>query len=177
MSLQTGRKVTRRSGTELPMPRQVVKRVHALAADQPEKLVFYDRRGRSLGDSPTNIELTVNTVGLPIEVEQEEIEVAAQLQDCLLHEGLNDEEEPSLSDDTPRDEYTKTGVEHGQNEAPDRTNEILNNAESDIVTQTDGSHEQGDQLLVNIIHEDVEKLYNRGEVQEQKHPRSSTNQP
>jgi hypothetical protein len=45
MSLQTGRKVTRTSWTELPMPRQVVERVHTLADDQPEKLVFYDRHG------------------------------------------------------------------------------------------------------------------------------------
>jgi hypothetical protein len=156
MSLQTGRKVTRTSWTELPTPRQVVERVHAQAADQPEKLVFYDRHGRAIDDSSTNIELTDNEVGLPIEEEQEEVAVAAQMQDCLLHEGLTDEEDPSLSDDAPRDEYTHTGIEHGREETPDRTNEVLNIAESNIVTQTDGSHEQGNQVPVNIIHEDVE---------------------
>jgi hypothetical protein len=93
--------------------RCLVERVHASAADQPEKLVLYDRHGRAIGDSSTYIELTDNKVGVPIEDEQEEIEVAAKMQDCLLHEGLNDGEEPSLSDDAPRDEYTNTGVEHG----------------------------------------------------------------
>jgi hypothetical protein len=143
MSLQTGRKVTRTSWTELPMPRQVVERVHDLAADQPEKLVFYDRHGRAIGDSSTNIELTDDEVGLPIDDEQEEIQVAVQMQDCLLDGGLNDEEEEaSLSDGAPGD---GTGVEHGRDELPDRTNEILNIAESNIVTQNDGSHEQGEQ--------------------------------
>jgi hypothetical protein len=171
MSLQTGRKVTRISWTELPMPRQVVERVHALAADQPEKLVFYGRHGRAIGDS---IELTDNEVGLQLDDEQEEIEVAAQVQDCLLDGGPNDEEEASLSDGAPRD---GTGVKHGQDELPDRTNEILNIAESNIVTQTDGSHEEGEQAPLNITHENVEHAHNRGEVLEQKHPRSDTNQP
>jgi hypothetical protein len=78
-----------------------------------------------------NIELTDNEVGLQIDDEQDEIKVAAQMQDCLLDGGSNDEEEASLSDGAPRD---GTGVEHGQDEAPDRTNEILNIAESNIVT-------------------------------------------
>jgi hypothetical protein len=47
-------------------------------------------------------------------------------------------------------------VEHDQDESLDRTNEILNIAESNIVTQTDGSHEQGEQVPVKIIHEDIE---------------------
>jgi hypothetical protein len=153
MSLQTGRKVTRTSWTELPMPRQVVERVHALAADQPEKLVFYDRHGRAIGDSSTNIELTDNEVGLQLDDEQEEKELAVQMQDCLLDGGLNDQEEASLADGAPRD---GTVVELGQDELPDRTNEILNIAESNIVTQTDGSHEQGEQVPLNITHEDVE---------------------
>jgi hypothetical protein len=152
MSLQSGRKVTRTSWTELPMPRQGVERVHALAADQPEKLIFYDLHGRAIGDSSTNIELTDNEVGLQLDDEQEEIEVAVQMQDCLL-DGPNDEEVASLADGAPRD---GTGVELGQDELPDRTNEILNIAESNIVTQTDGSHEQGEQVPLNITHEDVE---------------------
>jgi hypothetical protein len=58
--------------------------------------------------------------------------VAAPLQDCLLDEGINNEEESSFSDDAPRDEYTNTGVEHGQDDSPDRTNEIHNIAKSNI---------------------------------------------
>jgi predicted metal-dependent HD superfamily phosphohydrolase len=82
----------------MPMPRQVVDRVHALATDKPEKLVFYDRHGRAIGDSSTNIELTDNEARIQIEDEQEEVEAAAHLHDCLLDGGINDEEESSLSD-------------------------------------------------------------------------------
>jgi hypothetical protein len=54
LSLRTGRIITRRSWTALPMPDDVIARVDALGADQPELLTFYDRRGRLVGD----IELT-----------------------------------------------------------------------------------------------------------------------
>jgi hypothetical protein len=93
------------------MPRQVIERVHALAADQPEKLIFYDRPGRAIGDNSTNIELTESDAR--IEEEQEERQVAAQLQDCIqpennvleLDEGTTDEEEMSLPGLTHGVEY------------------------------------------------------------------------
>jgi uncharacterized protein (DUF849 family) len=69
------------------MPRQVVERVHALAADQPQKLVFYDRHYSS-----TNTARTDNGARIQIEDEQEEVEVAAQLHDYLLDRGINIEE-------------------------------------------------------------------------------------
>jgi hypothetical protein len=76
------------------------------------------------------------------------------LQDCLLDGGITDEEEASLSDDAPRDGCTSTGVEHGRDESLDGTSKIHNI--SNIVSQTVGSHEQGEQVPVIIIHEDVE---------------------
>jgi hypothetical protein len=51
LSLRTGRIITRRSWTALPMPDDVIARVNALGADQPELLTFYDRRGRLVGDN------------------------------------------------------------------------------------------------------------------------------
>jgi len=50
MSLATGKKIIRRSWDVIPMPDTVIARVNALGADQPEQLIFTDRRGRPIGD-------------------------------------------------------------------------------------------------------------------------------
>jgi hypothetical protein len=70
-------------------------------------------------------------------------------------EASNDEE-TSLSDDTPRAEHPNTGDDHGQDESCDRTDEIHNFAESNITSQTVGSHEQGDQSLEDNMQEHVQ---------------------
>ena len=53
MNLRTGKRVTRRRWTKLPMPQEVIDRVNQLgkADHQPELLTFYDRKGRSIGDA------------------------------------------------------------------------------------------------------------------------------
>jgi hypothetical protein len=44
MALNTGKKITRRSWDVIPMPDTVIARVNALGTDQPEQLIFTDRR-------------------------------------------------------------------------------------------------------------------------------------
>jgi Reverse transcriptase (RNA-dependent DNA polymerase) len=60
LNLRTGRLITRRTWTSLPMPDEVIARVNALgkSENQPELLTFYDRRGLTLGelDLPHKIE-------------------------------------------------------------------------------------------------------------------------
>ena len=50
MALNTGKKIVRRSWDVIPMPNTVITRVNALGSDQPEQIIFTDRRGRPIGD-------------------------------------------------------------------------------------------------------------------------------
>jgi hypothetical protein len=50
MAVNTGKKITRRSWDVIPMPDTVIACVNALGTDQPEQLIFTDRRGRPIGD-------------------------------------------------------------------------------------------------------------------------------
>ena len=50
MALNTGKKIVRRSWDVIPMPDTVITRVNTLGSDQPEQLVFTDRRGRPISD-------------------------------------------------------------------------------------------------------------------------------
>jgi hypothetical protein len=50
MALNTGKKITRRSWDVIPMPDTVIAHVNALGTDQPEQLIFTDRRGCPIGD-------------------------------------------------------------------------------------------------------------------------------
>ena len=61
MNLRTGKKLTRRRWTALPMPQEVIDRVNKLgeADGQPSLLTFYDRHGNPVGDSENpNSDLT-----------------------------------------------------------------------------------------------------------------------
>ena len=53
LNLRTGKRITRRSWTELPMPQEAIERVNqlGLADRQPELLTFYDRKGRLIGET------------------------------------------------------------------------------------------------------------------------------
>ena len=53
LNLRTGKRITRRSWTEPPMPQEVIERVNqlGLADRQPELLTFYDRKGRLIGET------------------------------------------------------------------------------------------------------------------------------
>jgi hypothetical protein len=55
LNLRSGKRITRRRWTLLPMPQEVIDRVNQLgrADAQPELLTFYDRTGRLIGDSMT----------------------------------------------------------------------------------------------------------------------------
>jgi hypothetical protein len=55
LNLRTGKHITRRRWSQLPMPQEVIDRVDQLgrADGQPELLTFYDRKGRLIGESET----------------------------------------------------------------------------------------------------------------------------
>jgi hypothetical protein len=50
MSLQTMKKIVRRSWDSIPMPDTVIARVNKLGKDEPEQFIFTDRSGRLIGD-------------------------------------------------------------------------------------------------------------------------------
>ena len=50
MALNTGKKIVRRGWDVILMPDTVITRVNALGSNQPEQLIFTNRRGRSIGD-------------------------------------------------------------------------------------------------------------------------------
>ena len=50
MALNTGKKIVWRSWDGIPISETVIKRFKALGSDQPEKLIFTDRRGRPIVD-------------------------------------------------------------------------------------------------------------------------------
>ena len=50
MTLETGRKITRRSWDVIPTPDNVIARVNTLGGDQPDLPIFTDRHGRPIGD-------------------------------------------------------------------------------------------------------------------------------
>ena len=50
MALNTGNEIVRRSWDVILMPDTVITRVNTLGSDQPEKLIFTDRRRRLIGD-------------------------------------------------------------------------------------------------------------------------------
>ena len=53
MSLTTGAAVTRYGWDPIPMPSSVIARVNRLGKDQPELLLFTDRKGRLIGETDT----------------------------------------------------------------------------------------------------------------------------
>ena len=50
MALNTGNKIVRNSWYVIPMPDTVITRVKDIGSDQPEQLIFTDRRGRPISD-------------------------------------------------------------------------------------------------------------------------------
>jgi hypothetical protein len=50
MALDSGRKLTRFTWTNLPMPDIVIKRIKEMAKGQPEDLIFTDRKGQLIAD-------------------------------------------------------------------------------------------------------------------------------
>jgi hypothetical protein len=148
------------------MPKQVIERVHALALEQPEKLVFYDRHGKPICDNTTNIELAEFDTGA-----DNNNPIASHLHESLQSEtkefeqdGIADEEEMSLHSVTHEVEYTGNDDEHGQDQPPDQTNTI-DIKESNLVSQTVDSLKRGEQVSDHNI---------QGEVEHEQHLRRST---
>ena len=57
MSLTTGAVVTRHGWDPIPMPSSMIERVNRLGKDQPELLLFTDRKGRLIGEAePTGVD-------------------------------------------------------------------------------------------------------------------------
>ena len=92
LNLQTGKKITRRNWTHLPMPIEVIKRVNQLGKEQnqPTLLTFQDRHGHSTMDPDPYFQ--------PVDVDIEGV-----IQDP-------DEQDPNLQDENCDDEH------HNKNE-------------------------------------------------------------
>ena len=54
MSLKSAKKITRRNRDVIPMPDTVIAQVNYLGRNQPEQLMFMDKKGRHIG----NVKLT-----------------------------------------------------------------------------------------------------------------------
>ena len=110
MSLRTGKLITRRKFTPLPMPQDVVDRVDTLgkADKQRELLTFYDRHGRPIGDMADYETTGVDddedpTPGAPDDVETvQEPEVDQEVDDGPLFYDVEGEIVPN--DDESADE-------------------------------------------------------------------------
>jgi hypothetical protein len=84
MSLNSGKKITRRSWDAIPMPDTVIDRVNTLGKDQPEHIVFTDHKGRPIGD----VELT----GVDGDAQNETPQNIAS-DDVAIHDDLIEPEE------------------------------------------------------------------------------------
>jgi hypothetical protein len=58
LSLNTGRVISRRSWTVIPMTQLVIDKVNAMAADQPSLLTFLDRNGLEITDNDNDLLVT-----------------------------------------------------------------------------------------------------------------------
>ena len=86
MSLTTGAAITRYGWDPIPMTSSVIARVNRLGKDQPELLVFKDRKGRLIGEAePTGVD------GAEQPGQAEDLEDDVGLDD----EGAEDEEDLS----------------------------------------------------------------------------------
>ena len=104
MSLKTGKKITRRSWDAIPMPDVVIDRVNELGKDQPEQMVFLDRKGRPIGD----VEFTGVDRGRNVAPRQPSANPAVEILDDLDNPNQTNEQEavpePELHQPDPEGE-------------------------------------------------------------------------
>ena len=112
MNLCTGKRLTRRKWTALPMPQEVIDRVNNLgeADGQPSLLTFYDRHGNPVGDTQnTNAHLTA--------APEEETEENDTVPDIT---GLYQEPPNKHQDQEPPDEHkNEHEIDYGTEEVGD----------------------------------------------------------
>jgi hypothetical protein len=127
LNLRTGKRLTRRRWTSLPMPQEVIDRVNELgkADGQPELLTFYDRKGLLIGESETpGVSDSVDTTVPP-------------------DDGLGDFNPPTVSQDY--------GFDDGLDEEPDID---LPSAEDETVHEPEIPSENPNESLEDIDHPD-----------------------
>jgi hypothetical protein len=103
MSLNSMKKIVRRSWDAIPMPDTVIARVNKLGKDEPEQFVFTDRSGRLIGD----IELPgVNGDENETPQQQLDDEIAVENNDLEIAPNEETEEEPvqeeTIQEQAPR---------------------------------------------------------------------------
>jgi hypothetical protein len=76
MALDTGKKITRRTWDELPLPDVVIARVNELGKDMPEDLIFTDRKGRLIGE--------VKIPGVTVEYDAVDVDLTAEDEEPLI---------------------------------------------------------------------------------------------
>jgi hypothetical protein len=97
LNLRTGKRITRRRWTPLPMPQEVIDRVNQLgvADGQPELLTFYDRKGRLIGESETpGVPHTLHTT-IP------EDDGLGDLEASTVNDNYDPDEQTNIDQDVP----------------------------------------------------------------------------
>ena len=143
ISLNTGRIVSRRSWTVIPMTQSVIDRVNSMAADQPRLLTFLDRTGSEIADDnePETIQQEItheipgvigNDVQIPgvdaeVMEETKEIETENDLPNNPTQQTITP---PSIIEDDTVD-YGMTPEPHNeQHETPINASTTTNNPET-----------------------------------------------
>ena len=101
MSLKTEEKITRYSWDELPMPDSVIARVNKLAKDQPEDLIFTNKKGELIGDvEVTGVDGELEQVTPQIETIEEDNDLELQAEQEALDQIMD--EEPAAAPNEPK---------------------------------------------------------------------------
>ena len=138
MALNTGKKITRRTWDVIPMPDMVIARVNVLGNDQPEQLVFTDRKGRAIGD--------IEIPGVPPDdVDEDEIiqlpGVDAGIQEAPVFD--DDVELPGVDMDGPEDP-PEIQVDDLDEPEPDPAPVEVDQAPAEVVVETVDEVEEQD---------------------------------
>ena len=119
MNLQTGKKLTRRRWTELPMPQEVIDRVNKLGESdgKPSLLTFYNRHGNPVGDTRNH---SADLTDTP-EEETEENEPVPEITG-VDQEPPNDKQQDMK---TPDNNKNKNNINYETEEVGDPTEETF----------------------------------------------------
>jgi hypothetical protein len=155
LNLRTGKRVTRRRWTLLPMPQEVIERLNQLgAADgQPELLTFYDHKGRMIGeteipgvpDTPQVNDQEDDGLGDPdpptvndehgvmeqTEIDQHVPDIVEQVEDPTQEPEVLPDPQAQIPDETHQQPPEQTSAEVPHPEVPDQGAPILRRSERD----------------------------------------------
>ena len=181
LNLRSGKRITRRNWTQLPMPQEVIDRVNQLGVNdgQPEVLTFYNSKGDLIGDSDPDAladeingdaskEVSVDEVAGDLGEETSSNDDGAEESDPTADDEtvLEDTEEVVLEESTTEEvaetvEETSTaeieGVPMSEEEIPTlRRSTRERNAPNRLVPTMEGkSHSESNNAALTTVHPDA----------------------